>query len=371
MNVFLRAKIPILLLLCATAGCRDAAPDAPLPPPEPRVHAFYYPWYGNPEHDGAYRHWRHDQLGAMEQRRTYPGGDDIGADFYPALGCYSSADPEVVDRHMRWARRAGIGTLCISWWGIDSPENRRLSLLFEAASEHGLRLSLHLEPFPGRDPVGVRRSLIHLLGRWGDRETLYRLPGDPRPVCFVYDSYLTPPEDWAALLRPGGRLSIRNTNLDAVMLGLWVDEDDGPELLAAGFDGFYTYFATDGFTYGSTAANWPALAAFAREHDLIFVPCIGPGYADLRIRPWNTANQRERQQGAYYRRLAAAAVAVSPDLIGLTSFNEWHEGTQIEPATSKSLPDYTYRDYLPLEPEAYLDLTATWIADFREAPQGP
>ena len=365
-------RIPALILLgmitmLVATGCREAAVNGPVPTPEPRVHAFYYPWYGNPQVDGAYRHWRHEQMGAVENRRTYPGGDDIGADYYPALGCYSSGDPVVVQKHLLWAARAGIGTLCVSWWGIGSPEDLLLPALLEAAESHDMKLSLHLEPFPNRGATTMREALAHLLGHFGDHEALYRLPGDGRPVCYVYDSYLTTPEEWAELLRPGGSLSIRGTDLDAVVLGLWVEEDDGAALHAAGFDGFYTYFATDGFTYGSTTANWPDLAGFARDHELIFAPCVGPGYADLRIRPWNTANQREREDGAYYARMAAAAVATAPDLIGMTSFNEWHEGTQIEPAAPKSLPGYTYRDYLPLKPEAYLELTADWVADYREA----
>jgi glycoprotein endo-alpha-1,2-mannosidase len=27
------------------------------------IHIFYYPWYGNPEHDnGSYLHWNHEYL---------------------------------------------------------------------------------------------------------------------------------------------------------------------------------------------------------------------------------------------------------------------------------------------------------------------
>jgi hypothetical protein len=64
--------------------------------------------------------------------------------------------------------------------------------------------------------------------------------------------------------------------------------------------GFYTYFAVDGFTDGSTTANWAALEAWADEHELLFIPCVGPGYIDTRVRPWNERNTRSREEGAYY-----------------------------------------------------------------------
>ncbi len=367
-GILIRAAL-VVTTLAAVAGCRDEGGVTP-PRPESRVHAFYYPWYGNPEVDGEYRHWRHDQMGDVPDRRTYPGGDDIGADFYPALGCYSSADPVIVQKHMLWAERAGVGTFCVSWWGIGSPEDVLLPSLFKSAGFHNMKISLHLEPFPGRDPASLREALAHLLGRFGDHQALYRLPGDGRPVCYVYDSYLTPPDAWAELLTPDGSLTIRGTDLDVIMLGLWVGEDDGPALRDGGFDGTYTYFATDGFTYGSTTANWCELADYSRENGLLFVPCVGPGYADLRIRPWNGANQREREGGDYYRRMTAVAVDLASVLIGLTSFNEWHEGTQIEPAASRALPDFTYRDYRPLGPNAYLDLTADWVGDYRRVLEG-
>lgn len=50
-----------------------------------------------------------------QKKLRYPSGrhsppDDIGANFYPQLGAYSSRDPEVIDRHMYEIRKARIGT---------------------------------------------------------------------------------------------------------------------------------------------------------------------------------------------------------------------------------------------------------------------
>jgi glycoprotein endo-alpha-1,2-mannosidase len=39
-----------------------------------------------------------------------------------------------------------------------------------------------------------------------------------------------------------------------------------------------------------------------------------------------------RRRGATYDSMWRAAIDAAPDLVTVTSFNEWHEGTQIEPA---------------------------------------
>ena len=78
------------------------------------VHIFYYPWYKNPAIDGKYEHWNHQLIPhwsdktQTRQRHHIPPGD-IGANFYPELGAYSSADPKVIRTHMRDISNAGVG----------------------------------------------------------------------------------------------------------------------------------------------------------------------------------------------------------------------------------------------------------------------
>ena len=62
--------------------------------PSYRVHAFYYPWYGNPKTDGNYANWNHPVAVRNGPARQFPGGDDIGANYFPSLGCYSVNDPD-------------------------------------------------------------------------------------------------------------------------------------------------------------------------------------------------------------------------------------------------------------------------------------
>lgn len=332
------------------------------PQPSSRAVAFYYPWFGNPQTDGRYANWNHPVAVRNEPPRAFPGGEDIGSNFYPALGCYSVNDPQVLREHFRQLCQAGVGVLCASWWGRDSFTDRALPDLFKAAEEAGLKINFHLEPFSGRNAMTTREAIAYLVGRFGASPALHRLPGrGHRPVFFVYDSYLTPAKEWAEVLTEQGAHTLRGTTNDAVVIGLWVKEHEERFMLEGGFDGFYTYFATDGFTYGSTTRNWPGLAAWARAKRKLFVPCVAPGYIDTRIRPWNGGNTRDREGGAYYDRMWTAALGVAPELVGITSFNEWHEGTQIEPAAPKTIPGFTYLDYRPLAADYYLDRTAYWI----------
>lgn len=359
---WLRRFLGVLLLAACSqplsGRCADLA-DASL---STRAVAFYYPWYGNPEIDGRYSNWNHPVAVRNEPPRSFPGGDDIGANFYPALGCYSSNDPKIIRQHMDQLRQAGVGVLSVSWWGKDTYTDRALPGLFEAAAKAGLKINFHIEPFPGRNARTTRDAIAYLLEKLGRSPACHRLPDHGnRPVFFVYDSYLTPAREWAEVLTPAGASTLRGTSNDAVVIGLWVKEREEDFMKNGGFDGFYTYFGTDGFTFGSTTANWPRLAKWAAENGKLFVPCVAPGYLDTRIRPWNGVNTRDRERGAYYDRMWSAAIDIKPALVGITSFNEWHEGTQIEPAVPKQIPGFTYLDYQPLPPDYYLQRTAHWV----------
>lgn len=329
--------------------------------PARHIHAFYYPWYGTLERDGAYLHWRHDQLGVPDPH-TYPGGEEIGADFYPQGGCYSSSDPAVLARHMRQLAWARVDVIAVSWLGADCFEARVLPPLLDAAAVAGIEVCIHLEPAVQQSPESVRDAITYLLRTYGDHPAFHRCPAaGGRPIFYAYDSYRLPPEAWARLLWPEGDLTLRGGPRDVAVLGLLLDAEDLGELDAAGFDGGYSYFAADGFSYGATSANWPELVKRARERGLLFVPSVGPGYRDRRIRPWNRRNERDRDEGRTYDCMFARAIGADPDIIAITSFNEWHEGTQIEPAVPFETDHFIYADYLPLAPDAYLERTAAWV----------
>jgi glycoprotein endo-alpha-1,2-mannosidase len=332
--------------------------------PDDRVHTFYYNWYGNPEHDGEYFHWAHDILPhwsdtTWDNATGFPGADDIGANYYPELGCYSSNDTSIISKHMDLIQQSGIGALAITWWGINSYEDKSMPLYLDIANRYGLKIIFHIEPFY-KTAEEFREQIEYITKTYGEHPALYTY--NDKPFYYVYDSYKLSPEEWQKILTPDAELSLRNTPLDATFIGLWVEENDGEIISDAGFDGFYTYFASDGFVYGSTTANWQQLSAYAEENNLIFIPCAGPGYIDTRIRPWNEANTKDREMGEYYEKMFTAALNLKPKFIGITSFNEWHEGTQIESAIVKEIPGYQYEDYgKDTDPHFYITKTRELI----------
>ena len=356
-----------------------------MPPPSKCVHAFYYMWYGNPAYDGKFYHWNHRYLPHwnpqvakkyqhLEGRHVPP--DDIGAGFYPQLGCYSSKDPAIIESHMYQLRQAGVGVVSVSWYPPGDaddeglPPDSILPLLLDIAHLYSIQVAIHIEPYKGRSPNTVRDDLEYIVEKYSSHSALYKyeriVDGAERllPVVYIYDSYITAANQWAELLKPDAPNTIRGTELDCVAIGLLVERQHQEDILDGGFDGFYTYFAANGFSYGSSTSNWKALATFARKNRLLFVPSFGPGYTDERVRPWNRVNTKPRNNGQYYRDMFQAAVrsrvgfrGKGTGIVSLTSFNEWHEGSQIESAIPKEFNGFKYLDYLPNQPEFYLQLT--------------
>ena len=275
----------------ARCGFGDGAHRIPAPG-APRVAIFYYPWYGTPARDGSYAHW--EQGG-----RKAPL--DIASGFYPARGIYSSSNPRVVRAQMREIRAAGIDEVATSWWGWGSYEDERLPLVLTEASRAGLAVSIHLEPYLGRTAESVASDIEHLRS-FGVTD------------FYIYQPLDLPAEDWAAL----------NDSLDS-SVRLFAATSMVGFAAAAHFDGVYTYDIVQ-----HPAAQFARLCAQAHASGLVCAPSVGPGF-DAR-RATGDDLVKPRRSGATYDLMWSAALAAGADKVTITSYNEWHEGTQIEPA---------------------------------------
>ena len=349
-------------IVCCILACKSQAQDKV----NYKLHTFYYNWYGNPETDGNYYHWAHPVLPHWSDTTwnhfpPFPGGENIGSNYYPQLGCYSSNDTAIISKHIKEIADAGIGVVVITWWGKGSYEDKSIPLYMSAADKAGIKITFHIEPFY-KTISGFEEAIKYIMDTYSKYPAFFKVNG--KPTFYIYDSYKLDVKYWISAFSKDSAKSLRNTNYDAVYIGLWVNKGEEDFFTKGDFDGCYTYFASNGFVYGCTKDNWEYMAAWAKKNKKLFIPCVGPGYIDTRIRPWNAQNAKSRESGLYYDTMFEAAINVNPDFIGVTSFNEWHEGTQIEPAVSKAYNDINYENYSPLKPDYYLRRTKYWSEKF-------
>jgi len=235
-------------------------------------------------------------------------------------------------------------------------------------------MGFHVEPYGGRSAETFLDDLKYIHEQYGKHPGVFRMRG--LPVFWVYDVSVEHSHQevdaWRRALD-----SVRGTALDGIFLCLWIggprkpdhgNMDDAMFTSRGGFDGAYTYFAAAGFTPGSNPRSWPGAVEALKKQGKIFVPAVGPGYDDTRIRPWNAHNVRRRDDGAYYNNMWQEAVASGAAAISITSYNEWGEGTQIEPATPYTSPQgEKYQDYGSKGPNFYLERTRYWSDRYKEA----
>ncbi|HET7487746.1 MAG TPA: hypothetical protein VFJ85_07435 [Acidimicrobiales bacterium] len=306
---------------------------------------FFYPWYATLAHDGQWQHW-------VGNGHIPP--DDIPSNYFPARGLYSSSDPLVLDAQMTELAAAGVDLVVSSWWGRGSYEDSALPRVQAAAAAHGIRVAVHLEPYAGRslDTIGLDVVYLRTLGI--------------RDV-WLYAIQNFRAADLAATRATMGsdvRVMGESSNPTSVKSGSFA-----AFARSAGLDGIYTY---DAVRYGP--ADFATVCATARDSGLLCSPSASPGYVAFRAKPTDTQNV-PRDGGARYDATWKGAVDGGADIVSITSYNEWHEGTQLEGALSPHcFPDglcssgYDGAYGLSGVPAqgAYLARTATWSTMFHQ-----
>jgi hypothetical protein len=279
-------------------------------------------------------------LGVRDPRRTSAGRPDAGTTHLPAGGLYDSQDPALVRAQLAAARAAGLDGFVVSWWGRESEEARAFGRLLAAAGPTGLVAAPYYEAGElwRRGGAGVAADLEDLLDRHGRAPAFLRLDG--APVVFVYAAHRVRPPVWDYVRRrlaAGGRRVLLIG--DAARPG-WLDH----------FDGLHVYSPVPTLARGGDlAAVYRDLAARARAAGVPFLPAVAPGFDDRVIRVPGTVIPRAG--GATYDATWQVALAVEPAAVLVASWNEWHEGSEIE----ASLEHGT----------RYLEATRAWAERFR------
>jgi hypothetical protein len=333
-----RTPRPTRTLTPGTSGIRPAVP--------PMVLANYFPWY---------------------DPGTWFTGCTSGGD-QPRDGVYHSDDPGVIARHIGQARAAGIDGFAVHWFAPGNRTDANLEKVLNLSPE-GFQSTItflyHI--LPEANQQGVIDALRYVMDRYAAHPRFLRIAG--RPVILFSDMYRVPdpagnrPASDRGVATAVARWAAIRQAVDPNYTAWWIAEGLQPDYLSV-FDGLYVYKIDHACCPNAYrgAARW---AGWVRNWELrtgrpkLWVGTVMPGWDDLNsaqpqcadLRVVSAPFARDRENGAYYARTWEAVLPTRPDFIVIHSFNEWVEGSYIEPSVRFG--------------DLYLQLTAQWAARYK------
>jgi hypothetical protein len=292
--------------------------------------AYYYPWYYT-------ERWTREPV-------THT----------PELGRYRSDDREVVARHIEWAKRADLDFFLVSWLSPDGREGKnleqcvlpaleradfRFAILYETPLALGLPAGQPID-LAGRLPDGVKAGdrfvehFDHLAEAYLSHRCYLRYDGKAVVVVYLVRDMVNAGPYLKAVRE---RLGKRGIDLYLIADAVYWEAPEKLDwaLLREHFQAVtaYNMYHRPGFL-DAVRDQYRAADRAARGAGLRFIPDVMPGYDDTRLRGGDRATI-DRRQGQFYRDywdVASAFVGPEQPFLLITSFNEWHEGTELEPS---------------------------------------
>jgi hypothetical protein len=321
--------------------------QSPTPTPArvpPLILPHYLPWYeAKPFSPRWGWHWT---MNAFNPDRLAGGQREIASHYHPLIGPYDSADPAVLEYHALLMRLAGIDGVVADWYGREDyldygAVHRNTAALARHAARAGLKLAVCYEDqtipklvAAGRLPAGERvkhaRGEIEWLREHWFREPSY-VTLDRRPLLLSFGSDGLTAAEWeqalADLPEPPLYLSEHHRRSAASGAFDWPI----PQAGLPAQDAFYR-----------EARGWPAAmaVAFPRFHDI---------YAEARVHPsWGRIADDD---GKTFTATLEKALRSGLPLVQVCTWNDWGEGTMVEPSV-----EFGYRDL-----EAIQRLRKQWL----------
>jgi hypothetical protein len=268
---------------------------------------------------------------------TFDPANDHGtlaSHYHPIIGPYDSGDPDVLEYHALLMKLAGIDGVVIDWYGtvdyLDYGLNHRHCASFvEQAARVGLEFAVCYEDqtIPRLVTAGrldaserlqhARKEFSWLREHWVVTPAYVKLGGRPVLLSFGHDGLSD--AEWDEL---AGRPPVTF---------VYLSEHERRKSAAGAFDWPSPRVgknAQDEFY--EKAAHWSLgmAVAFPRFHDI---------YEQARVHPsWGNIDDND---GKTFALTLETALRSGLPLVQITTWNDWGEGTMIEPST-----EFGYRD---------------------------
>ena len=281
----------------------------------------YFAWYGK---GAGSAHWN-DNLayGVVRQK--------------PLLGYYSSDSGEVIREHLRILQAAGVDYIAVNIHvqetGVREYELAVAERLAQIIEEDGspLRICAQICPYvTSLDVFGA--AIADICDRLANRPAYFVWRGSP--VAFVF---WTGNFDGEAAAAQAIRRQMQDFLLIASSLRLYDQSGETTKTFGL-FDG-WSLFSPLETVVGPD--RWQDLASVYREYkagnQAIRVFTCSPGYDDRDLQdPARSGNRQrliEREEGEVFRTMLSMAAQLDPPphFVKISTFNEFHENSHIEP----------------------------------------
>lgn len=303
----------------------------------PLLMAHYMPWYQTPAISGYWGwHWTMDHFDPTQLDAD--GNPQIASHTMPLTGPYDSSDPAILEYQTLLMKLSGIDGVIVDWYGIAdfrdyATLNAATVQLFDAIQRAGLRFIIcyedqtvrHMldEGYITSDQALARAhdDMVFMQENWFATDAYVKYEG--QPILFVYGpQYFRTPDYWDGIFA-GLDVTPLLVTLDGHMDWAAFSSFPWPPMHLAGgitlppavLDSYLGLF------YRNTARlDYRVASAF---------PAFDDVYQDAGVR--STYGDIEPQDGETLRHTLDLALAADPQMIQLVTWNDYGEGTIIEP----------------------------------------
>jgi hypothetical protein len=253
---------------------------------------------------------------------------------------YHSWDSGVIQQHVSQIASAGIDGMVVAWYGPTEYNNQtetNFRMILDQAQANGTKALLSIDLGSStwfKNTQEVIDGLNYALTVHAQHPAYFRYNG--KPVLFFWYQGRYSLADWQAIRQ----------QVDPNHTSIWIAEGASPDALPT-FDGLHMYTISWADNVAGTLSSW---GNRTRSLGGLWVGTAMPGW-DNTYTQQSEKYIRERQDGTFYRESFAGAAGSGPSMILITSWNEWWEGTHIEPSSN-------YGDF-------YLNLTRDLISEYK------
>lgn len=321
--------------------------------PTPHVIAHYMPWFeaqkgpNDPTRVWVHWKWQDTHVDHDPERRLPNGLRDIATVDYPLIGPYNSWDRNVMAYHLKTAKAAGIAAFIAIWYGPHSPTDLCIPGLLDEADKVGMRIAICYEEkinFPPyrrtaqREEMldNVRTDLQYIVDQYGKHPAYLKRNGVPFIAQFngwgvgrQGPNFLTSAE-W--------RIVLPQVHPTPVYCRQNLQPEYHPPI-----DSAYIWCTIDSEqkSFVEQAQDFVSKGRLA-----FFMTMACPGFDDSGVYGWGGGIRRTPREGlSVFEKTLNDGLDANPELLQLVTWNDFNEGTTLEPTLSYG---FRYLDALAL-----------------------